>query len=235
MPSTALQYHLAYLGNLVNKLYGTWLKAYFKASAFLFIIFLPLQLNATTWVILRTRQGDAQHAYDKDRLRADGANIIFWRRIRFKSPQPSGFGEVSRAIYQERIDCQNQTLQTLFVGLYDEEHRALLERAMPENTPSTVILPESIGELFQNSICRFAIIPAPGSTSSNNRITNSNSIKPTTPFVPQRRPVVIDNPLSGTTSPQGNTPIVPPISTPDLLIPPIAPPIVPPLLPLTPP
>jgi len=238
MPLTALQYYFTYLVNLVKKFSSSWLKVILKASGVftIFILFLPLQINATTWVILRTRQGEAQHAYDKDRLRADGANIIFWRRIRFKNPQASEFGEVSRAVYQERIDCQNQTLQTLFVGLYDEEQRPLLERTMPENMPSTVILPESIGELFQNSVCRFAIILPPGSTSSNNRITNnSNTLKPTAPFVPQRRPVVIDNSSATPTFPLGNTQIVPPISSPDLIIQPIAPPIVPPLLPLTPP
>jgi len=203
----------------------------------IFLVYvLPSVSMATTWVMLRGPDKEVQHAYDRDRLRIDGQNVTFWRRIKFRKPQSSEFGEVSRAIYQERIDCQNQMLQTLFVGLYDERRHPLLERGMSEVNQSTVILPESIGELFQTAVCRYAV-SVPSSTTAGK--TPATGKTPASAFVPQRRPVVVDNPAAPSFPPVGtpavptnpNTPVVP------APVPPTEPnsttPIVPPLLPLT--
>lgn len=222
-------------------------RLFFKfAVCGLFPLFLFPSLGmGTTWVILRGPDKDVQHAYDRDRLRIEGQNITFWRRIRFKKPQSSEFGEVGRGIYQERIDCQNQTLQTLFVGLYDAQRRPILERSMAEATQSAIILPESIGELFQTILCRYATMPSPSTTSRGSSPSTSGR-PPATTFIPQRRPVIVDTPPPASLSPVP-VPVAPPVapsSTPTLTfpipalpsIPPTgsaATPIVPPLVPST--
>jgi hypothetical protein len=193
---------------------------------------------ATTWVTLKNSDKTVQHAYDRDRLRIDAQVVVFWRRILFLKPQPSPYGEVYKGVYQERIDCQNQTLQTLFIGLYQKDHRILLEKVTPDSLPG-MILPESIGELFQSAMCRFVTAPlASPSTAQKNRKVKTPFGQGT--FVPRRRPVVIDAPLPLTTPAapleRSNTdsafPEAPtPPTAPEPRTPIITPAIVPPLFP----
>lgn len=193
---------------------------------------------ATTWVFLRSTDKYAKHAYDKERLRIEGASLIFWRQVKFLKPQPSDFGEVSRSIYHERLDCQSQTVQTLFIGLYDSENRRLFEQRMPESSAPTLILPESIGELFQTYLCRLVPLGDGNLKSEGFKKNGKQPIEHTTDkFVPQRRPVVETQPSSHSPSAPINVPVapIPPVAPAPLSLPAIppvtVPPIVPPLLP----
>jgi hypothetical protein len=146
------------------------------------------------------------------------------------NPQPSDFGEVSRSIYHERLDCQNQTVQTLFVGLYDGEKRRLFEQRMPEAAAPTLILPESIGELFQTHLCR--LVPLSASEPKNESVRKLDRYT-TDKFVPQRRPVVENQPPSNAQSMPINVPIapIPPVSPSPLSLPTMPPVTVPPIAP----
>ena len=199
----------------------------------LLVCIMPVQ--ATTWVFLRSTDKNSRHAYDRDRLRIEGTSVIFWRQVKFSKPQPSEFGEVSRAIYHERLECQSQMLQTFFVGLYNSDHQKLMEQRMPEPVASTLILPESIGELFQTALCRLVLQANMGAVDVSKKSGAGNSGKGAGAFVPQRRPVT-ETPAVATPVPSVNpmpvmpvAPVVPaPLSLPST---PIVPPIMPPLMP----
>jgi hypothetical protein len=190
----------------------------------LLVCVMPVQ--ATTWVFLRGVDKSSRHAYDRDRLRIEGTAVIFWRQVKFSKPQSSEFGEVSRAIYHERLECQSQMLQTFFVGLYNSDHQKLMEQRMPEPVASTLILPESIGELFQTALCRLVSQANMGTDLSKK--SGAVSSKGAGAFVPQRRPVT-EVPSVNPAPIMPIAPIAPaPLSLPSV---PIVPPIMPPLMP----
>jgi hypothetical protein len=110
-------------------------------------------LHAAEWV--RVNAPDQhQHAYDRSKLFVDGDFVTYWRRVIFRTPQPSKGGMARMAMYRERIDCRSHTHRTLGYLLYAQDGSIIDNVYTPEAAEEPVI-PETVGDRYEQLMCVF--------------------------------------------------------------------------------
>lgn len=124
-----------------------------KSAGLLALLALPLTAHAAEWTRVATPDVH-QHFYDRAKLGIDGEQITYWRRVVFKTPQPSKNGPARSAMYRERIDCAKHTHQTLGYLIYGAEN-TLMENVYTPEAPADAIVPETVGDKFETLMCVF--------------------------------------------------------------------------------
>lgn len=112
-----------------------------------------IDVHAAEWTRVATPDVH-QHYYDRAKLGIEGDQITYWRRVVFKTPQPSKNGSARSAMYRERVDCAKHTHQTLGYLIYGAEN-TLLENVYTPEAPADAIVPETVGDKFETLMCVF--------------------------------------------------------------------------------
>lgn len=96
--------------------------------------------------------GSDQHYYDRSKVSIRGDEVTYWRKVSFGKPVRVRSGTARQAVYQERIHCQDHTLRVLAWQLFAEEG-AMQESSAAADPEPTAIVPETIGDRFQEVMC----------------------------------------------------------------------------------
>jgi uncharacterized protein YceH (UPF0502 family) len=107
--------------------------------------------QAADWVRVGTPD-QHQHSYDRSKLTLEDAEITYWRRVVFRTPQPARSGKARMAMYRERVDCAQHTYRTLGYLLYAQDG-SILENVYTPDAPSQPIIPETVGDRFETLMC----------------------------------------------------------------------------------
>jgi Surface-adhesin protein E len=94
------------------------------------------------------------HAYDRTKLFVDGDSITYWRRVVFRTPQPTKAGAARMALYRERIDCRGHTQHTLGYLLYAQDGN-IIENVYTPDAPAVPVIPGTVGDRFEGLMCVF--------------------------------------------------------------------------------
>src|SRR5581483_6373709 len=108
---------------------------------------LPCFAIAADWVRVPTPDVH-QHYYDRAKLVVEGDEITYWRRVVFKTPQPTKNGAARMAMYRERIDCARHTHRTLGYLLYGQDGSVMENVYTPDAAPEPIV-PETLGDKFE--------------------------------------------------------------------------------------
>lgn len=108
-------------------------------------------LHAADWVRVPSASQDL-HYYDRSKVTIRGDEITYWRKVVLALPAQVRAGIARSAIYQERIHCRHHTLRTLGWQLFAAEGTAL-ESASTSDAEASPIVPETIGDRFQSTMC----------------------------------------------------------------------------------
>jgi hypothetical protein len=110
-------------------------------------------LQAAEWV--RVSPPDQhEHAYDRDKLSVEGDFVTYWRRVIFRTPEPSKGGLARMALYRERIDCRSHTHRTLGYLLYAQDG-GIIENVYTPQAPEEPVIPETLGDRYEQLMCMF--------------------------------------------------------------------------------
>lgn len=112
-----------------------------------------LPASAADWIRVPTADVH-QHYYDRAKLGIDGEEITYWRRVTFKTPQPSKNGPATMAMYRERIDCARHTHRTLGYLLHGQDGSVIENVYTPDAHPEPIV-PETVGDKFEQLMCVF--------------------------------------------------------------------------------
>ncbi|MBI1395663.1 MAG: hypothetical protein GC151_06750 [Betaproteobacteria bacterium] len=104
------------------------------------------------WVRVPAAGAD-EHYYDRSKIVIQGDEITYWRKVVFANSVRVANGVARQAIYQERIDCHDHTLQSLAWQLYAASG-VLLESSTTPDADAKAIVPETIGDRFQTAMCK---------------------------------------------------------------------------------
>ena len=126
---------------------GTWCTVGLAAALF------AVPALAAYWVPV-TAPDQNQHAYDRTKLFVDGDSITYWRRVVFRTPQPTKAGEARMALYRERIDCRSHTQRTLGYLLYAQDG-SVIENVYTPKSAAEPIIPGTIGDRYEALMCVF--------------------------------------------------------------------------------
>lgn len=96
-----------------------------------------------------------QHYYDRSKVVIDADQVTYWRRVVFRTPQPTKAGAARSAMYRERIDCRAHTHRTLGYLLYGGDG-ALIENAYTPDAVAEPVVPETVGDYYEKLMCRLA-------------------------------------------------------------------------------
>ena len=111
--------------------------------------------GAADWVIVHTSPDGDQYFYDASKLAISGSDITYWKKVTFKTPYPYKGQEVASALYRERIQCGEHTLKPL-TYLVHATNGALIEHLAALEAEAAAIIPETVGELFEQVLCPLA-------------------------------------------------------------------------------
>lgn len=112
----------------------------------------PALAHGAQWVKLKTPAGGDQFYYDRGKLVLRGDEVTYWKRVVFAVPQVVKAGAARSALYRERIDCVEHTLQNLGYVLFGEDGSQLEPFSSPESVPQPVI-PDTVGDAFERALC----------------------------------------------------------------------------------
>lgn len=108
--------------------------------------------GAADWAIVYTSPDGDQYYYDASKLALSGSEITYWKKVTFKTPYPYKGQQVASALYRERIQCGEHTLKPL-AYLVHAANGAVIEHLAALEAEATAIIPETIGEVFEQVLC----------------------------------------------------------------------------------
>lgn len=106
---------------------------------------------AADWVKVPAPGAD-QHFYDRSKVAIRGDEVTYWRKVVFARPARVRAGMAQMALYQERIHCRDHTLRGLAWQVLADEGATLESSTGPDAEPMAIV-PETIGDRFQSTMC----------------------------------------------------------------------------------
>ncbi|MCW5626904.1 MAG: hypothetical protein KIT73_19465 [Burkholderiales bacterium] len=106
---------------------------------------------AADWTRVPSTGTDA-HFYDRSKVILGVDDVVYWRKVVFAKPVRVQNGTARTAIYRERIHCRDHTLRALTWQLQSEDGQ-ILETAPASDTEAAPIVPETVGDRFQDVMC----------------------------------------------------------------------------------
>lgn len=108
--------------------------------------------HAANWVHLDIPNTDDRYYYDKSKLVIDGEQITYWKKALFKPPRSVKNQLATSGLMRERIDCHEHTLRLLSF-LYHDAKGAVIEYVPEAEKEGVPIIPETVGDWFEQSLC----------------------------------------------------------------------------------
>lgn len=131
------------------------------------LLLLSLPASAAEWVRVPTPAEGDQYYYDRSKLFIQGAEITYWKKAAFRSPQPvKGALRATSGLYRERIHCTEHTLKLISYLLHGTDG-SILEYVASMDGEAAPIIPDSLGDVFEKTIC--ALLPPPGSENASGK------------------------------------------------------------------
>jgi hypothetical protein len=118
----------------------------------LLLLLVPLSAQGAEWLPVAAPKGSDQFYYDASKLVIDNEEIAYWKKVLFRAPQPVKGQMAASALFRERIHCGEHTLKTLS-HLYQGTDGSVIEYAENQDATAAPIIPESIGDLFEQALC----------------------------------------------------------------------------------
>jgi hypothetical protein len=125
-----------------------------RAAVGLALLCAMTSTHAAEWVRVSTIDVH-QHWYDRSKIYVDGEVVTYWRRVTFRTPQPTKTGMAASAMYRERVDCRTHLHTTLGYLLYSKDHNVLENVRTPDAAPEAIV-PETVGDQFEKLMCSLA-------------------------------------------------------------------------------
>jgi len=118
---------------------------------FLFLL-APLAAAGAEWLAVPAPRSTDLYYYDASKLVIEGDEATYWKKVLFKTPQPvKGLAAVS-GLFREQIHCRDHTLKPLSY-LLQAADGAVIEYTETKDASAAPIIPESIGDLFEQTLC----------------------------------------------------------------------------------
>ena len=115
------------------------------------LMFSPI-LHAADWVSLPPIPNGDFYFYDKSKLVIKDDEIIYWKKVQFKTPQSHNGKDIASGILRERINCAEHSSKLLTYLYYSPNGDTADYVAQDESAPSPIV-PDTIGDKFDNLLC----------------------------------------------------------------------------------
>jgi len=116
------------------------------------LLLLPLSAWSADWLPVAAPAGSDQFYYDASKLVIDGEEIAYWKKVVFRAAPPIKGQRAASALFRERIHCGEHTLKALS-HLYQGADGAVIEYVENKDALPAPIIPESVGDLFEQTLC----------------------------------------------------------------------------------
>ena len=123
-----------------------------KRLALALFFTLACTAHAADWIAVHTEPNSDQYFYDRSKLFIGGDEITYWKKVTFRTPQPTKNQYASSGLYRERINCAEHTLRLMSYLLYASDGSVIEYVANHDGEPSPVI-PDTLGDLFEKKVC----------------------------------------------------------------------------------
>ncbi|MBT9613064.1 MAG: hypothetical protein IV108_07350 [Burkholderiales bacterium] len=110
---------------------------------------------AADWLKLELPNTEDQYFYDRSKLVVQGSEVTYWKKVLFKQPQTVKAKLAQSALMRERIDCKEHTLRLLSY-LYHDAQGAVIEYVAEGEKEGAPIIPETVGDWFEQALCAVA-------------------------------------------------------------------------------
>lgn len=109
--------------------------------------------RAATWIAVPlTPQADLYY-YDRSKLYIEREEITYWKKVLFRTPQPTKEGTAVSGLFRERIHCAEHTLRLISYLLTAADGRTI-EYVENKEGGAAPIIPDSVGDAFENVLCK---------------------------------------------------------------------------------
>ena len=108
--------------------------------------------HAAEWIPVRTDPNSDQYFYDRSKLFIGGDDITYWKKVTFRTPQPTKNQYASSGLYRERINCAEHTLKLMSYLLYAHDG-SVIDYIPNHEGESSPIIPDTLGDLFEHKVC----------------------------------------------------------------------------------
>ncbi len=167
----------------------------------LFLLLLPHAAEGAEWLPVAAPPGSDQFFYDASKLVIDHEEIAYWKKVVFRATQPFKGQMAASALFRERIHCGEHTLKPLS-HLYQGLDGAVIEYVENQDAPAAPIIPESIGDLFEQTLCpqaRRKQEETPVKPEAEKEAAKAEPLKPATAAAPvpvpagetKRKPIIL--------------------------------------------
>lgn len=112
----------------------------------------PLAAAGAEWLAVPAPRSADLYYYDASKLVIEGDEATYWKKVLFKTPQPVKGLAAASGLFREQIHCRDHTLKPLSY-LLQAADGAVIEYTETKDAIAAPIIPESIGDLFEQTLC----------------------------------------------------------------------------------
>ncbi|MCE2949399.1 MAG: surface-adhesin E family protein [bacterium] len=103
------------------------------------------------WVRIKA-PGPDELWYDREKLVVSGADITFWRRVDFATPQAFKSFQVSTALFREQINCDEHTMR-VHAHVFRAADGTIVEQANHAAPEAAPVIPDTVGDALWRALC----------------------------------------------------------------------------------
>lgn len=107
---------------------------------------------AAEWVALPAAGATDQYFYDRSKLTIKDDEIIYWKKVVFRAPQPIHGKEAASGLLRERIHCGDHTAKLISYLYYSATNETIDYVAQDDSEPAPII-PDTVGDAFERVLC----------------------------------------------------------------------------------
>lgn len=122
---------------------------------FLAQLFVIQTVYAADWVRIEIPHTEDAYFYDRSKLVVNGNEVTYWKKVQFIPARTVKNFVASSAFMRERINCREHTLRLLSF-LYHDAHGAQLEYVADAEKSDAPIIPDTVGDQFEQVLCALA-------------------------------------------------------------------------------
>ncbi|MHB9119115.1 MAG: surface-adhesin E family protein [Burkholderiales bacterium] len=108
--------------------------------------------RAATWIAVPLPPQADLYYYDNSKLFIEREEITYWKKVLFRTPQPTKDGAAVSGLFRERIHCAEHTLRLISYLLTAADGRTL-EYVENKEGAAAPIIPDSVGDAFEGVLC----------------------------------------------------------------------------------